>query len=54
MGYKFLGFVVWQGAKLYLRRRAPDAGRKVAIGVAAGGLLVGGAVVARAIRSGDE
>jgi hypothetical protein len=54
MGYKLLGFVVWQGAKLYLRRRAPVDGRKVAIGAAAGGLLVGGLVVARALRSGDE
>ena len=23
MGYKFLGFLVWQGGKLYLRRRYP-------------------------------
>jgi hypothetical protein len=54
MGYKLLGFVVWQGAKFYLRRRFPGAGRKVAIGAAAGGLIVGGVVIARAVRSGGE
>jgi hypothetical protein len=54
MGYKLLGFVVWQGAKLYLRRRVPVDGRKVAMGAAAGGVLVGGLVVARVLRSGDE
>ncbi len=32
MGYKLLGFVVWQGAKLYFRRRAPGTAGKLAIG----------------------
>ena len=31
MGYKLLGFAVWQGSKWYLRRRARGARRKVAI-----------------------
>jgi len=46
MGYKLLGFVVWQGGKWYLRRRVPDARRKVAIAglsvaVAAGVIIAG-------------
>ncbi len=31
MGYKLLGFAVWQGSKWYLRRRMLGARRKVAI-----------------------
>ena len=53
MGYKVLGFVVWQGAKWYLRRRFSGAGRKAAIAALAGGLIVGGAAVAHAARSDD-
>jgi hypothetical protein len=46
MGYKLLGFLVWQGGKWYLRRRMPDVRRKAAIaGVA--GLVVGGLIVAQ-------
>ena len=45
MGYKLLGFVVWQGSKLYLRRRLPGAGRKLAIAGAAGAAIVAGAAV---------
>ncbi len=46
MGYKLLGFAVWQGGRWYLRRRFPGARRKVAIaGLAA--LLIGGAVAAQ-------
>ena len=54
MGYKLLGFVVWHGAKWYLRRRFPGAGRKAAIAALAGGVIVGGAAVAYAVRSGDD
>jgi len=53
MGYKVLGFVVWQGAKWYLRRRVPDTGRKVGIAALAGSLIAGGAAVAYAARSDD-
>ena len=52
MGYKLLGFVVWQGAKWYLRRKFPDAGRKLAIAGTAGALLIGGAAVA--LRRGSD
>ena len=30
MGYKLLGYAVWQGGKWYLRRKFPGAGRKLA------------------------
>jgi hypothetical protein len=42
MGYKVLGYVVWKGAKRYLRRRFPHARRKLAIAGGAGLLLAGG------------
>jgi hypothetical protein len=46
MGYKVLGFAVWQGGKWYLRRRMQGARLKFAVaGLAA--LLVGGAVAAQ-------
>jgi hypothetical protein len=53
MGYKLLGYMVWQGVKWYMRRRVPGTGRKVAIAAAAGGAIVGGAALAYAARSGD-
>jgi hypothetical protein len=53
MGYKVLGYVVWQGAKLYLRKRAPNAQRNLAI-AALGGVLIGAvAVGATRGRSSD-
>ncbi|MFL5819841.1 MAG: hypothetical protein ACJ76S_04070 [Solirubrobacteraceae bacterium] len=33
-GYQVLGFVVWKGARWYLRRRYGDAPRKVAAATA--------------------
>ena len=45
MGYKLLGFVVWQGAKWYLRRRFPHGGRNIAIAAVAGGVIAGGIAV---------
>lgn len=35
-GYTILGFLVWKGGKLYLRRRYGDKPRKIAVA----GLLV--------------
>lgn len=54
MGYKVLGFVVWRGARWYVRRRvAGGAKRKLALaGVAA--LAIGGAVVAGRAAGGDN
>ena len=46
MGYKLLGYVVWQDGKWYLRRRFGGALRKLlAGGIVA--LAVGGALVAQ-------
>jgi hypothetical protein len=47
MGYKLLGYVVWQGGKWYLRRRVDRAPRKLALAGLAGAVLVGGLVVAQ-------
>jgi hypothetical protein len=45
MGYKLLGYVVWQGGKWYLRRRYGRAPRKLlAGGIVA--LVLGGALFA--------
>lgn len=42
MGYKLLGLIVWRGSRWYVRRRYPDAPRKIAIGgVAAAAVGVG-------------
>lgn len=50
MGYKLLGYMVWQGTKWYLRRRAPAGPPKAALVVGfagvAGAALAGGALVA--------
>ncbi len=51
MGYKLLGFIIWQGAKFYIRGRYPGAARKAAIVALAGGVIVGGVAVAHAARS---
>jgi hypothetical protein len=44
MGYKLLGFAVWQGGKWYVRRRMRGAVRKVAIAALAAAVI--GAVIA--------
>ncbi|MGO9851892.1 MAG: hypothetical protein ACLP4R_08800 [Solirubrobacteraceae bacterium] len=54
MGYKILGFVVWQGGRLYMRRRLEGTGQKVAIAALAGGLLAGGFALQRAVRSRQQ
>ena len=45
MGYKVLGFVVWQGSKWYLRRRLSGTKSKVAI-LGAGVLVLAGVALA--------
>ena len=48
MGYKLLGYVVWQGGKWYMRRRLPGAPNRAVIAAAAtaaGGLMIAGGVV---------
>ena len=48
MGYKALGFIVWQGGKWYARRKLSGTGSRLAI---AG---LGAAVVAGAIAAGRQ
>ncbi len=48
MGYKVLGFVVWQGGKWYARRRLTGASAKLAV---AG---LGAAVVAGVVAAGRQ
>jgi len=45
MGYKILGFAVWQGSKWYMRRRAGGVKAKLAI-AGAGALVVAGVAAA--------
>jgi hypothetical protein len=47
MGYKLLGFAVWQGGKWYLRRRMQGAARKAAIAGVAGLVVLGAVAVVR-------
>jgi hypothetical protein len=51
MGYKLLGYAVWQGVKWYLRGRAPGVSRKPQTRTLAiaglGGALIAGAVFAQ-------
>jgi hypothetical protein len=55
MGYKVLGFVVWQGAKLFIRRNHSGTASKVAL-AGVGAAIVAGVVVAgrRASNNGHE
>jgi hypothetical protein len=48
MGYKLLGFVVWQGSKFYIRRRVDGTRAKVAVA----GLTL--AVVAGAVAASRQ
>lgn len=50
MGYKLLGYIVWQGGKWYVRRRFPNLGRNLVIAGAAGALLAGAAVAVASQR----
>ena len=45
MGYKILGFVVWQGARLYFRSRFAGFRRK-AIVLGVGAIVVAGVIAA--------
>jgi hypothetical protein len=53
MGYKILGFAVWQGGKWYLRRRFQGAPRKLAIAGLAGAVLVGAVAIQRRAAASD-
>jgi len=46
MGYKVLGYMVWQGTKWYVRRRVPGRpAPKLALAGIAGAALAGGVLV---------
>ncbi|WP_187368823.1 hypothetical protein [Baekduia soli] len=51
MGYRILGFAVWNGAKWYLRRRYGGSKKYLAAGVV--GVAVVGLAVAGAKRGTD-
>lgn len=55
MGYKILGFLVWQGGRMYLRRRFTGFKRK-AIVAGLGAVVVAGVVAAgrQAASSSDS
>ncbi len=53
MGYKLLGFAVWQGGKWYLRRRISGVGAKVAIAGVGAAVVIGVLVAGRQATSGD-
>ena len=53
MGYKVLGFAVWQGSKWYLRRRMGGARAKVAIAGVGAAVVAGVLVAGRQATSGD-
>jgi hypothetical protein len=52
MGYKLLGFVVWQGGRRYLRRRFSGAKRKLVI-AGLGGVVVAGVLAAQRGQSSE-
>jgi hypothetical protein len=41
MGYKILGFVVWQGTKWYLRQQLGVSRRKVALAAISAAVMAG-------------
>ncbi len=53
MGYKILGFAVWQGSKWYVRRRMSGLGAKVAVGAVAAAVVAGIVAAGRQAASSD-
>jgi hypothetical protein len=53
MGYKVLGFVVWQGSKWYVRRRMSGVKAKAAI-AGVGALVLAGVVIAGRQATSDQ
>jgi hypothetical protein len=54
MGYKILGFAVWQGGKWYLRRRMADNRTKIAVAGVAAALLAGLLAAGRQAASNSD
>ncbi len=53
MGYKLLGYVVWQGGKWYAKRRLRGAQRSLAI-TGAGALVLAGLLAASRQRAAQD
>jgi hypothetical protein len=53
MGYKLLGFVVWQGSKWYVRRRMSGARGKIALAGVSAAVVVGVLAAGRQAASSD-
>jgi hypothetical protein len=53
MGYKLLGFAVWQGAKWYFRRQVTDTRTKLALAGVTAAVVAGAIVAGRQAASSD-
>ena len=53
MGYKLLGFAVWQGSKWYVRRRMSGLGAKVAVAGVSAAVVAGVLAAGRQATSSD-
>ena len=54
MGYKLLGYAVWQGGKWYAKRRLRGAQRELAIAGVAALVLTGGILAASRQRANQD
>jgi hypothetical protein len=53
MGYKLLGFVVWQGGKWWARRKLSGAPAKLAVAGLGAAVVAGVVAAGRQATSGD-
>ena len=53
MGYKVLGFAVWQGGKWYLRRRMSGTAVKLTLAGVGAAIVAGALVAGRQATSGE-
>jgi hypothetical protein len=54
MGYKVLGFIVWQGGKWYARRRMSGVKAKVAVAGVSAVVLAGVLAAGRQAAAGSD
>ena len=54
MGYKVLGFLVWQGGKWYVRRRVSEPRAKLAIAGVSAAVVAGVLVASRRSAAGSR
>ena len=53
MGYKLLGFAVWQGSKWFVRRRMSGIGAKLAVAGVSAAVVAGVLAAGRQAASSD-